>query len=588
MASNRVRFDAIALLVVVTLILSGVLPVNAALTGFGSSVVIVIAGLLVIGEMLDRTGIARAVGDWILRHGGKGEVRLLVFIMTSAGILGSVMSSTAIVAIFIPIVKRIASETGIAASRILIPMAYAALISGMMTLIASSPNVVVSGELATAGYEHLGFFSFTLIGVAVLGVAVVYVVTFARHLLRSDTAASGRRKRTIVELWIRYRLEEVVDAFEITPASPLAWKNYGDTGLDVNESVHLLYLVRRDRSGRETPIVVTAGMELKPGDLLLLSGEGELPETYAAEMKLRRIPDFLRRVQRWMWEMGLAEVLIHPDSETVGRPIAECDFQTRYGLQPVGLRKGGDSVKEFEHSKLAAGDSMLVVGPWKMIEALMDNNHDFVIVEIPPERGDVVAAYDKAPIALAILGAMVAATVFDIVPLVVAVLLAAMAAVASGCLGAKQAYRSIRWSSLVLVAGMLPLADALQVTGGTTIIVDVLLDFFGSASPSTMLTVIFALTALLGMVLSNTAAAVLVAPIAIAAAEAMGVSPYPFGVAVLIAAAASFSTPISTPVVTLVVEPGQYTFGDFVKAGVPLLVLTWLVTVLLTPILFPY
>jgi di/tricarboxylate transporter len=197
-------------------------------------------------------------------------------------------------------------------------------------------------------------------------------------------------------------------------------------------------------------------------------------------------------------------------------------------------------------------------------------------------------AYRRKPVALVILAVMVLLTVFDVVPIVAAVMMAAMAAVFTRCLTMEDSYRAIHWSSLVLVAGMLPLADALQKTGGTRIIVDALMYGVGDSSPSLMLTVIFFLTAALGMFLSNTAAAVLVAPIAIIAAESLGVSPYPFAIAVLIAASAAFMTPVSTPVVTLVVEPGRYGFMDFVKVGVPLTLLTWVVTLLLAPLLFPF
>ena len=274
MASNRVRFDLVALLVVVALILSGVLSVGAALAGFGSSVVILVAGLLVVGEMLDRTGVARAVGDLILRRGGKNEIQLLVLIMISAGLLGSAMSSTAVVAIFIPIVLRIAAETGLAASRILIPMSYAALISGMMTLIASPPNLVVSDELVSAGYEGLGFFSFSLIGLAVLGVAVLYVVLVARHLLpgEKEEVSAAPRQRTIQELWARFRVDEEVDALEITPESPLAGLRLEDAALDTNYGIRALTRVRRDRRGREAISVASSGMELQPGDLLVVTG----------------------------------------------------------------------------------------------------------------------------------------------------------------------------------------------------------------------------------------------------------------------------------------------------------------------------
>ncbi len=589
MASNRVRFDLVALLVVVALILSGVLSVGAALAGFGSSVVILVAGLLVVGEMLDRTGVARAVGDLILRRGGKNEIQLLVLIMVSAGLLGSAMSSTAVVAIFIPIVLRVAAETGLASSRILIPMSYAALISGMMTLIASPPNLVVSDELVSAGYEGLGFFSFSLIGLAVLGVAVIYVVLVGRHLLPGEKEVTAApRQRTIQELWARFRVDEEVDAVEITPESPLAGLRLEDAALDTNYGIRALTRVRRDRRGREAISVAASGMELQPGDLLVVTGGPAQHERLLAEQKLKKFAAFQERRQRWLWEIGLAAVMVHPESGLIGRSVTESEFRTHYGLQAIGLRQGGSSVADFEHSKLAAGDGLLLVGPWSKIEALKTQTYDFVVMEIPPEHADIVPVYKKAPVALMILGAMVLLSVLDLVPLVVCVLGAAIAAVVSGCLSAQQAYRSIHWSSLVLVAGMLPLADALQQTGGSALIVEGLLDATGDAGPSVMLTVIFALTAALGLVLSNTASAVLVAPIAITAAGYLQVSPYPFAIAVLIAASAAYSTPVSTPVVTLVVEPGRYSFMDFVKVGVPLLVLTGLVTVLVTPLLFPY
>lgn len=203
MASNRVRFDIVALLVLLSLMLSGILSVDEALSGFGSSVVILVAGLLIVGEMLARTGVARAVGDWILKKGGTNETRLLILVMVGAGVLGSVMSSTAVVAIFIPIVLRIAAETNLSASRMLIPMSYAALISGMLTLIATTPNLVVHEELIDAGYEGFGFFSFSLVGIAVLIVAVAYILFIGRRLLPGEiqTTGSGRQGRSLFELW---------------------------------------------------------------------------------------------------------------------------------------------------------------------------------------------------------------------------------------------------------------------------------------------------------------------------------------------------------------------------------------------------
>ena len=590
MASGRVRFDAIALMVVLVLIVTGVLSVPEALAGFGSAVVITIAGLLVIGEMLYRTGVARAVGDMILRRGGKNEIPLLILIMVSAGILGSVMSSTAVVAIFIPIVLRIAAETKIAASRILIPMSYAALISGMLTLIATAPNLVVNAELITAGHTGFGFFSFSLIGLAILGVAVIYMVVFGRHLLSSKTVedSAGPRRSTLEELWLQFRADDQVDGFVITAESPMEGQRLDESGLVSGYDVRALSRVRRDRRGQESVKVVSPGTHFRSGDVLVVAGESAELERLFTEQKLGRYAAFWQSQQRWGWEAGLATALIHPESGLIGRSVVENEFRTRYGVQVIGLRRGGAAIAGFEHEKLHAGDSLLLYGYWSRIDALSNYNHEFVVMDIPREHDEVVPAYKKAPVALGILAAMVLLTVLDVVPLVVAVLGAALAAVFTGCLSAAHAYRSIHWSSLVLVAGMMPLGDALQQTGGSAIIVEGLLDVFGDASPTAMLVVIFALTALLSMVLSNTASAVLVAPIAITAAQTLGVSPYPFAIAVLIAASAAYSTPVASPVVTLVVEPGRYTFMDFVTVGVPLLVLTCLVTVLIAPLLFPF
>lgn len=591
MASNRVRFDVVALLVVMSLIVTDVLSVSESLSGFGNTAVVMIAGLFVVGEMLDRTGVARAVGDKIFERGGQSELQLLVLIMISAGLLGSAMSSTAVVAIFIPIVLRIAAETSVAASRILIPMSYAALISGMTTLIASPPNLVITAELVSNGYEGLGFFSFSLIGLTVLAVAVVYMISLGGHLLPGGQAddAPTHRRRTIEDLWLQYDLDKHVDAVEITAESPLAGQQLSKSGLGSWYSTRMLIRVRRGARGQEVISLPTSGMMLETGDVLVLvAAEPALIEHLIDEQKLRKYAAFDQHVQRWTWEIGMASVLIHPDSSLIGRTVTESQFRTRYGLQAIAVRHGTTPVSDVETHKLGPGDSLMLHGPWSRIDVLKNENHDFVLTDVPIEREGVVEAFRKAPTALLILGAMVLLSILEVVPLVVCVLGAAIAAVLTGCLNAEQAYRSVRWNSLVLVAGMLPLADALQATGGSALIVEGLLEAFGDAGPGAMFTVLFFLTAMLGLVLSNTASAVLVVPIAITAAQALGVSPYPFAIAVLIAASAAYSTPVSTPVVTLVVEPGRYRFIDFVKVGTPLLVLTWLVALLITPLVFPY
>ena len=587
MASNRVRFDVVALLVVLALMLSGILSVGEALSGFGNSVVIMVAGVLVVGEMLDRTGVARAVGDLILKQGGTSETKLLIAIMVGAGLLGAVMSSTAVVAIFIPIVLRIAAETRLNASRLLMPMSYAALISGMLTLIATVPNLVVSEELKAAGFEGFGFFGFTLVGLAILLVAIVYVLLIGRRLLPTDvSAASGEQGgRSLFDIWEDFRLERVHESFVIRPDSSLVGMTVAEARFAHRYRTHIIGIMR---AGDERLAAPSADVELHAGDTLLLVGVDADREQLAREQALDPYPASERHKQRWLWELGGAAVLIHPNSGLIGKSLREAEFSSRYHVQVLGLRRAQESLADFEDMQLAAGDSLFVVGSWSNIRRLQSLHHDFVVLEVPTEQAEVVPAYRRMPVGLAILAGMVLLTVFDVVPLVAAVIIAVLAAVATRCLTMEDAYRSIHWSSLVLIAGMLPLADALERTGGTDVVVNALMSTFGDSSPLTMLSVIFFLTAGLGLVLSNTASAVLVAPIAIYAAEALGVSPYPFAIAVLIAASAAFSTPVSTPVVTLVVEPGRYGFMSFVKVGVPLLLLTYVATAVVAPLLFPF
>ena len=590
MASNRLRFDIVALLVVLTLMLSGILTVGEALAGFGSPVVMLVACLLVVGEMLDRTGVAAAIGNWILKKGGSNETRLYIVIMAAAGLLGAIMSSTAVVAIFIPIVLRVAAETKLQASRLLMPMSYAALISGMLTLIATTPNLVVSEELKGAGYSEFGFFSFTPVGLAVLVVAIAYILLLGRKLLPRQELDLNKAPgvRSMFDIWTDYRVDRVYRSAIIDDHSPLVGVSIKEAALDTRFQVRILGLMRGTGGSEERTPSPPSSTVLESGDTLLFLGRKDALGRLMEESHLRLFAPTERNVQRWLWELGAATVLIHPESELIGKSLCDAEFRSRSRLHVLGMRRNREPVAEYENVKLASSDSLLLMGPWSDVKQLQSQHHDFIVTEVPSEEAQVVPEYRRMPLALTILTVMVLLSIFNVIPLVATVIIAALAAVFTRCMTMEDAYRSIHWSSLVLVAGMLPMADALEKSGGTVLIVDALMQAVGDAGPGMMLTVLFFLTAGLGLFLSNTASAVLVAPIAIFAAESLGVSPYPFAVAVLIAASAAFVTPVSTPVVTLVVEPGRYQFMDFVKVGVPLLLLTWLTTLLVAPMIFPY
>ena len=500
------------------------------------------------------------------------------------------MSSTAVVALFIPVVLRIAAETKLNASRMLIPLSYASLISGMLTLIGTTPNIVVHEKLKSAGFAGFGFFSFSPVGLAVLVVAILYVLIAGRRMLgdKAGVQSERKRRRTLYELWHEHNPSSTYRKLRIEAGSGLEGLTIAETELEKNYNVRVVGVLRHTGKGEERIVSPAPSLELTVGTMLLVIGNHADLNRLIREKTLEVVPPDRSDRQHWLWDISGAAILIHPESQLLGKSLRECEFRSNYGVHVLGLRRNFRAVVDFEDVQLKAADSLFVVGTWGKIQQLSQKSHDFIVTEFPQEHADFVPSYKRMSTALVILAGMVALTLFNIVPLVAAVLMASLAAVFTRCLTMEDAYRSIHWSSLVLIAGMLPLAEALDKTGGTRVIVDALMAAFGHSGPYMMLTVIFFLTATIGLVLSNTASAVLVAPIAIYAAASLGVSPYPFAVAVVIAASSSFSTPVATPVVTLVVEPGRYQFMDFVKVGGPLLLLTYLMTLLVAPLVFPF
>jgi len=588
-ASGRVRLDIVALLVLLALALSGILSVREALSGFGDPVVIMVASLLVVGETLTRTGIAHSIGAWMTRAAGDSEVRLLVLVMLASGILGSVMSSTAIVAVFIPIVLNISAKTDLNPSRLLMPLAAAALISGMMTLIATTPNLVANEALADAGFEQFSFFSFTPIGLVVLVVGIGYVLLIGRHTLPGGSTSPAKSAgRSMWEMLEEFELAGSGHMFRVAPGSPAIGQTLGELRLAHEAGMWILSLERPGRFRSTSRIAPGADASLREGDILLAKMPADQAPRIIEEYRFDPIVIQRHHRERFAQDVGLATVLIHPESRLAGTTIRDSSVRSAYGVHALAVRRKGEVVADYLDESLQVGDAILVVGDWKKINALRADDHDFVVMTIPIELKDVVPVPSKAPVVVAIFAGMVALSVFEIVPIAIAVLMAALATVLTRIISMEEAYRAIHWSSLVLIAGMLPIAKAMVNTGGVDVIVDGMMGAVGDLGPYVMLSTIFFITAVLGAFLSNTATTVLMAPIAIAAAGAMGVSPYAFVMTVAIAASAAYATPVSSPVVTLVVEPGRYRFVDFVKMGSPLLILTWVVAVVLIPLLFKF
>lgn len=588
---NRPRMDAVALLALVALALSGVLTTEQALAGFSDPSVVLIAALFIIGDGLVRTGIAYRLGDWLVARAGSSETRLLVLLMLSVAGLGSVMSSTGIVAIFIPVVLGVAARLKIAPARLMMPLAFAGLISGMLTLVATPPNMVVHSELRRAGFDGFGFFGPTPIGLAVLVLGVLYMLVASRWLGRDTRDQSTAAPRlTLADLAGAYHLSERERRLRVRADSPLARQALNELELRREYGINVI-AVERQRKFRTLLLMATGNTQLEPGDVLLVdlaSPAIGLLGAYHA-LGLEPMPLNASYYSLHAHQLGLAEVALPPESELPGKTIQELGFRSRHRLNVVGLRRHGRPLEGvLVDEKLKGSDTLLVAGEWKDIHRLQAQGRDFLVLSLPAEVDEVAPTAHKAPHALLSLAVMVVLMVSGLVPNVMAALVGCLLMGAFRCIDLDSAYRAIHWPTLILIVGMLPFAHALQQTGGIGLAVQGLVALLGDATPRLVIAALFVLTAVIGLFISNTATAVLMAPVAIATAQQLGVSPQPFAMTVALAASAAFMTPISSPVNTLVLGPGQYRFGDFVKVGVPFTLLVMAVTVLLVPWLLPF
>jgi di/tricarboxylate transporter len=589
-AANRPRMDAAALIMMAALPLTGVITVEEALAGFSDPNIVLIAALFVIGEGLVRTGVAQRLGDLLIRHAGRSELRLIPLLMAVVAGIGSFMSSTGVVAIFIPIVLRVVRNAGIAAGRLMMPLSVAALISGMMTLVGTAPNLVVHGQLVREGHAGFGFFDFTPFGVPILACGILYMLFVRRRLAPTAPPAADAGRPRLAHWVEQYGLAGREHRLQVGPDSPWAGKRLDELDLRATRGINIVAIERPRRFGSELirPLAQTV---LAPGDVLFLDVRD--PETAMAPLAesagLRRLPLGGRYFTDFSQEIGMAEMMIPAGSRLVGRTVVSAGFRTAYDLSVIGLKRGQDAIAaNLLEETLRVGDTLLVVGPWRAIRKLKADRHDLIVLNEPAELDEVVPAPRGAPFAVGVLALVVALMVSGVVPNVQAALIGCLLLGLFRCMDMAGAYRAIHWQSLVLIVGMLPFSLALERTGGIALAVEALRAAVGGAGPYAMLAALFVLTALFGLFISNTATAVLMAPVALSLAADLGVSPYPFAMTVAIAASAAFMTPVSSPVNTLVVGPGNYTFLDFVRVGVPFAVIVLALTVLLVPLVFPF
>ncbi|CDL82596.1 SLC13 family permease [Xenorhabdus szentirmaii] len=590
-STNKVRMDVVALLVIISFVLSGTLTLSEATVGFSDPNVLLIAALFVIGEGLVRTGVAYQMGDWLVRVAGNSETKMLALLMLSVAGLGAFMSSTGVVAIFIPVVLSVAAKMRISSGRLMMPLGFAGLISGMMTLVATPPNMVVNSELVREGLRGFDFFSITPIGILVLLAGIGYMLIARRWLGgRKHQAVDARYYRTFRDLIRDYKLAGRAHRFAIRQGSPLVGHTLDEIGLRACYGANVIG-IERWRKFRHVMIAANGDRELKGKDVLLVdmsASEVDLPE-FCREQQLEPMRLRGEYFSEQARDVGMAEISVLPESDLLGKSLRDMKFRTRYGLNVVGVRRNGKALEgKLVDEPLLLGDTLLVIGDWKLIRALKTKTPDFIVLNLPVEEENAAPAASQAPHALFCLALMVAMMLTNEIPNFIAALIACLLMGKFRCIDMESAYRAIHWPSIILIVGMMPFALALQKTGGIDLIVRGLMGVAGDMGPRVMLMCLFVLCAVIGLFISNTATAVLMAPIAIAAANQMSVSPLPFAMVIGVAASAAFMTPVSSPVNTLVLGPGGYQFADFLKLGVPFTLIVMGISVAIIPVLFPF
>jgi len=589
-AVNRPRVDAVALLALVALPFTGIVTINEAIAGFANPNIVLIAAMFVVGEALARAGVARRIGDWLVTRGGDQPWRQMALLMLCAGLLGAFMSSTGIVAMFIPVVMRIAIRTRTAPSQLMMPMAYAALISGMLTLVATSPNLIINYELVRHGAEGFSFFSFTPFGVPILLLSILYMHFARRRLPQGNTDDGLAHPRPKMKKWVkRYQLADREHRVRIRPESPLVGEMLGDLGLLAQPGVRPI-LVERG-TGRERRLLTRSpDLRFEAGDIVLL--DLDLPPFEVTEMYERYKVDPLPNTGRYFIDrantVGMVEVILPEDSSFVRKTVGEAELIGDFDLKIIGVRRGKVAREPFNLREmvLKVGDTLLLAGPWRTIRQLQKERKDLVVLNLPREFDEIMPAASKAPFAILTLVAVVAMMATGIVPNVHAALIGCLMMGLFKCINLEQAYRAIQMKSLIMIVGMLPFAIALERTGGVDLAAHALVGLTANSGIYSMLALLFAITVALGLFVSGTANAVLLIPVALAIAEELQASPYPFAMIVALACSSSFMTPIA-PVNSLVATAGNYSFSDFLRIGLPLTLIVMVISILMVPWVFP-
>ena len=605
-ANGRIRSDIVALCALCALLVFQILTPAEALSGFSNSVVIMMVGLFVVGGAIFQTGLAKMISSRILKLAGKSETRLFLLVMLVTAGIGGFVSNTGTVALMLPIVVSLAASANLNASRLLMPLAFASSM-GLFTLIATPPNLVIHEQLVSGGYEGLSFFSFFPVGIICVTVGTLVLLPLTKWFLSKKggkDSKKGQQNKSLNELVKEYGLSDNLYRLKVVHTSLLKGKTIIDLdirrqyGLNVIEVRRGVSSQHRFLKGTPPQQITSPRTQLQPDDLLYVRGPRENVErfvmVYQLEMQDANTSQEMNKEGKVLdfYDVGIAEIVLMPSSKLINQTVSECGFRDKFNVNILGIRRNNEYiVRGIAERRVHSGDVLLVQGTWANISRLSQDDTEWVVLGQPLAEAAKVTLDYKAPIAAAIMILMVCMMVFDFIPVapVTAVIIAGLLMVLTGCFrNVEAAYKTINWESIVLIAAMMPMSMALEKTGASEYISNSLVSGLGVYGPFALMAGIYFTTSLMTMFISNTATAVLLAPIAMNSAIQIGVDPTPFLFAVAVAASMCFASPFSTPPNALVMPAGQYTFMDYIKVGLPLQIIMGIVMIFVLPLLFPF
>lgn len=602
--SGKIRSDIVALCALVALLVFQILTPDEALAGFSNSVVIMMIGLFVVGGAIFQTGLAKMISSRILKFAGKSEMRLFILVILVTSAIGAFVSNTGTVALMLPIVVSLAVSAEISPSRLLMPLAFASSMGGMMTLIGTPPNLVIQDTLVSAGYDSLSFFSFLPVGLVCVAVGILVLLPLSKLFLSKREKKSDKRSgKTLQQLVNEYGLSHNLFRLRVVEHSSLLGKTIVELDIRRKYGLNILEVRRGDLSKHRFLKTITQKLAdpdttMQGGDILYVSGDFQKAKQFSLDYALELLDGHTTEETKdadkslAFYDIGIAEIVFMPASTLINRTVKEIGFRDKFNVNVLGIRRKKEYLlQDLGNEQVHGGDVLLVQGAWENIARLSREDTDWVVLGQPLAEAAKVTLDYKAPVAAAIMLLMIVMMVFDFIPVapVTAVMIAGILMVLTGCFrNVEAAYKTINWESVVLIAAMLPMSQALEKTGASALISNTLVEGLGTYGPFALMAGIYFTTSLMTMFISNTATAVLLAPIALQSAAQMEISPVPLLFAVTVGASMCFASPFSTPPNALVMPAGQYTFMDYVKVGLPLQIIMGIVMVFVLPFLFPF